>query len=206
MSDELGTARYFEYGQKEMDYLSAKDKKLGRAIERYGVIKREVNPVVFAALTESIVSQQISAKAAQTVYNRLAELGGITPENIHALSDGDVQSCGMSMRKVSYIKNAAEAAVSKAVDFDRLAGMTDREIIESLTKIKGVGVWTAEMLLIFSLNRQDVVSYGDLGIRRGIMKLYGLKELSKEKFAVYKRRYSPYGSVASLYLWTISIE
>jgi 3-methyladenine DNA glycosylase/8-oxoguanine DNA glycosylase len=108
------------------------------------------------------------------------------------------------MRKASYIKNIAEAAVSKAIDFDTLHEKSDEEIIRTLTTIKGVGVWTAEMLLIFSLMRPNVVSYGDLAIRRGMMNLYRLKELPKEKFMRYAKRYAPYGSVASLYLWELS--
>ncbi|EQB90222.1 hypothetical protein M918_01105, partial [Clostridium sp. BL8] len=99
----------------------------------------------------------------------------------------------------------AEAAISGEVDFSTLHTLTDEEIVKKLSALKGVGVWTAEMLLIFSLCRPDVVSFGDLAIRRGMMNLYGLKELPKEKFERYKKRYSPYGTVASLYLWALSV-
>jgi 3-methyladenine DNA glycosylase/8-oxoguanine DNA glycosylase len=110
----------------------------------------------------------------------------------------------MSMRKAAYIKNIANVAINKIIDFYELPQKSDAEIITSLTAIKGIGIWTAEMLLIFSLMRPNVVSYGDLAIRRGMMQLYGLKDLSKEQFARYAKRYTLYGSVASLYLWELS--
>lgn len=196
--------KYFEYGQKELEHLRRKDKKLGAAIERRGIIKRAVNLDLFSALVESVVGQQISNKAAVTVCGKLNDLCGMDAGKLHALSAKEIQTCGMSMRKATYIKNIADAAVNKVIDFDTLSQQSDTEIIEALTAIKGVGVWTAEMLLIFSLMRPDVVSYGDLAIRRGMMLLYGLKELPKEKFQRYAKRYSPYGSIASLYLWEMS--
>ncbi|HOS68838.1 MAG TPA: DNA-3-methyladenine glycosylase 2 family protein [Bacillota bacterium] len=197
----------FEYGQKEIDYLRKKDKKLGAAIDRIGMIKREVTPDTFAALVSSIVSQQISSKAADTVWNRLGLLlGTITPESIAKAEISEIQACGMSARKAGYIKGAAEAALSGQVDFNALHTLSDEEIIKKLSSLRGVGVWTAEMLLIFSLCRPDVVSFKDLAICRGMMNLYGIKEISREKFERYRKRYSPYGSVASLYLWALSVE
>ena len=194
----------FEYGERELNHLKKKDKKLGEQIDRIGLIQREVNPNTFFALVESIIGQQISGKAAATVRNRLEKLTGFRADKLSAMPADEIQSCGMSMRKAMYIKGIADAAVNKTVDFDTLKDKSDQEVIEILTKLKGVGVWTAEMLLIFSLARPDVVSYGDLAIRRGIMKLYGHKELSKEMFLRYAKRYSPYGSTASLYLWELS--
>ena len=197
----------FEYGQKEIDYLKRKDKKLGAAIDRIGMIKREVTPDSFTALVSSIVSQQISSKAADTVWNRLEVLlGTITPESIAQAEILEIQACGMSERKAGYIKGAAEAALSGQVDFTALHTLSDEEIIIKLSSLRGVGVWTAEMLLIFSLCRPDVVSFKDLAICRGMMNLYGIKEISREKFERYRKRYSPYGSVASLYLWALSVE
>lgn len=197
----------FEYSQKEIDYLKSRDKKLGAAIDRIGMIRRRIDPDPFKALISSIVAQQISSKAADTVWNRLVDLlGSITPESIVKADLSEIKSCGMSERKAGYIKGIAEAAVSGQVDFSKLHTLNDEEIIKKLSSLRGVGVWTAEMLLIFSLCRPDVVSYRDLAIRRGMMNLYGLKELPKEKFERYRKRYSPYGSVASLYLWALSAE
>lgn len=195
----------FEYGQKEIDYLRHRDKKLGAAIDKIGIIKREILPDPFTALISSIVSQQISKKAAETVQNRLNTLlGTITPESISQTDQSEIQGCGMSKRKAGYIKGIADEVITGTVDFKTLDSLTDEEIIKKLSSFHGVGVWTAEMLLIFSLGRPDVVSYKDLAICRGMMSLYGLKELPKETFERYRKRYSPYGSVASLYLWALS--
>jgi len=202
MNDNL----YFKYGEAEITHLRKRDKKLGAVIDHVGIIRRPVNPDVFSALVESIVSQQISSKAANTVCLKLHNLCGMDlgAERLAALTVEEIQSCGMSMRKAGYVKGVAEAAVSKAVDFEALFDMSDGDVIKTLTNIRGIGVWTAEMLLIFSLMRPNVISYGDLAIRRGMMRLYNLKELPKDCFERYAKRYTPHGSVASLYLWQIS--
>jgi len=190
---------------EELEALKKKDKKLAAAIERIGMIERGINKDIFSALIGSIISQQISNKAAATVKNRLISLcEEITPEQIHNTDIADIQKCGMSMRKARYIKKAGEAAYTDALDFAALKNMPDDEVIKQLSALPGIGVWTAEMLLIFSLGRRDVLSFGDLAIRRGICNLYGHKTLTKEQFMRYKKRYSPYGSIASIYLWELS--
>ncbi|AFM01025.1 HhH-GPD superfamily base excision DNA repair protein [Desulfitobacterium dehalogenans ATCC 51507] len=195
----------FPYGSKEIEYLKTRDEVLGQAIERMGMIEREVTPNLFKALISSVVSQQISKKAAETVWNRLQTLlGNISAEEIVLADLKAIQGCGMSTRKAGYIKGIAAAAQRGEVDFHKLHTLSDEEIIHSLSALPGVGVWTAEMLLIFSLCRPDVVSYRDLAIRRGMMNCYVLEELSKGTFEHYRKKYSPYGSVASLYLWAMS--
>lgn len=194
----------FEYGEKEIGYLKNRDKKLGAAIDRIGMIKREIIPDPFTALVSSIVGQQISSKAAKTVWNRLSVLlVDITPENIMQADISEIKGCGMSEKKAGYIRGIAGAAIAGEVDFCTLHTLADKEIIKKLSSLHGVGVWTAEMLLIFSLCRPDVVSCKDLAICRGMMNLYRLKEISRENFEKYRKRYSPYGSVASLYLWAL---
>ena len=195
---------FFECGEVEINHLRKKDRKLGAAIDRIGIIKREVNPDMFSALVESIVGQQISNKTAATVCRKLRELSDMEATKLHALSAPEIQACGMSMRKAGYIKGIADSAANKTVDFDALKYKTDKEIIATLSALNGVGVWTAEMLLIFSLQRPNIVSFGDLAIRRGMMNLYGHKEMPKERFMRYAKRYTPYGSIASLYLWELS--
>ena len=195
----------FDYSEQELDFLKKKDKKLCEAIERVGKIAREVTPDIFAALISSIVSQQISNKAAETVGNRLYELlGEITPQTVQKTAIEDIQKCGMSMRKAGYIKGIGDAVTSGVIDLASFPDKTDEEIISELSALNGIGVWTAEMLLIFSLGRKDVLSWGDLAIRRGICNLYHHETLTKEQFKRYKKRYSPYGSIASLYLWELS--
>jgi DNA-3-methyladenine glycosylase II len=205
MYEDNNNMHIFEYGQKEIEYLKQKDKKLGVAIDKIGMIKRKITPDPFTALVSSVVGQQISNKAAKTVLDRLYKLlGNIAPESIVRVDASEIQGCGMSLRKSEYIMGIANAAIVGEVDFSSLHTLSDDEVIDKLSALHGVGVWTAEMLLIFSLCRPDVVSYRDLAIRRGMMNLYGIKHLSKEKFETYRKRYSPYGSVASLYLWEIA--
>lgn len=195
----------FKYGQAELDYLKKRDKKLAVAIDRIGIIEREIIPDLFSALVKSIVGQQISNKAATTVWNRILEhFGEITPQGIAAATIEEIQQCGITMRKASYIKNIAEAVVNGVLKIGDFPELSDEEIIKCLSSLHGIGVWTAEMLLIFSMERPDVVSWGDLAIKRGMMKLYGHKKIDKVKFERYKKRYSPFGSVASLYLWELA--
>ncbi|MEN6462477.1 MAG: DNA-3-methyladenine glycosylase 2 family protein [Syntrophomonas sp.] len=197
----------FQYGQVELDYLKKKDKKLGLAIDRIGMIERKVIPDLFTALISSIVSQQISSKAAATVWNRMQEhFEAIMPLTIASATIEEIQQCGLSTRKAGYIKGIGEAVVQGELNISEFPQLLDSEIIKRLSSLHGVGVWTAEMLMIFSMQRPDIVSWGDLAIRRGIMNLYGLKELDKAKFERYKKRYSPYGSVASLYLWELATD
>jgi len=194
---------YFRYGEKELAHLRHADKCLAAAIDKIGIIRRRVNPDPFAALIENIIAQQISTKAASTVTGRLNALCGMDIVLLHALTIEQIQACGMSMRKAGYIKGIAQAAIDGTVNFAQLAQMPDDEVIKTLTALPGIGTWTAEMLLIFSLCRPNVVSYGDLAIRRGMIRLYGLQDLPRERFDCYTKQYAPYGSVASLYLWEI---
>jgi 3-methyladenine DNA glycosylase/8-oxoguanine DNA glycosylase len=198
---------YYKYGETEVEYLKSKCKKMAEAIDRIGMIERPILPHPFQALISSIISQQISTKAAATVKERLNKLiGAISAENILNASHESIQSCGMSNRKVTYIRGIAEAEQSGAINFDKLHKLSNEGIIEKLTALNGIGVWTAEMLMIFSLTRPDIISYGDLAIRNGIMHLYGLESLSKKEFEVYRKRFSPYSTVASLYFWVLSKE
>ena len=195
----------FSYGPLEIDHLKRRDQKLGAAIEMIGAIEREIRPDPFDALVMSIVAQQISNKAANAIRGRLRVLfGKITPDRIEGADISDMQKCGLSARKAEYIKGIAGAAGRGEIDFSRFHEMTDKDIIDQLSSLRGVGVWTAEMLLLFSLRRPDVLSWGDQAIRRAMMSLYGLNRLTREQFERYRRRYSPYGSVASLYLWALS--
>ena len=193
------------YGEKELSYLKSRDKKLALAIDELGMIRREVRTDHFEALAMSIVSQQISRKAADSIWNRLKDKFSAVSAPIFANADlDDLHKCGISLRKAGYIKGIAEAVMNKVIDFDEFTSMGDDEIIKKLSSLPGIGIWTAEMFLIFSMCRMDVVSWGDLAIRRGMINLYGLKELTREQFEKYRKRYSPYGSVASLYIWASS--
>ena len=197
--------KYFAYGTAETDYLARKDKRLASVIERIGPIRREVRPDLFDALMHAIVGQQIATKAQQTVWARLEHaLGQVTPATVDSMDAEALQRLGLSFRKVGYMKGAARKALQGELHVEALRHMDDASVSEALCKLDGVGVWTAEMLMLFSLQRPDVLSFGDLAIHRGLRMLYRHKKLSRERFEVYRRRFSPYGSVASLYLWAVA--
>lgn len=196
---------YFEYGQEEMEYLKSKDKHLAEVIDRIGKIERTVNPDLFSALINAIVGQQISTKAQQTVWKRMYNLlGEITPVSILNRSKEDLQGIGLSFRKVDYIRNIAQKVADKELDLEALHGMNDEDLCAELSNLKGIGKWTAEMIMLFSMQRKNILSYGDLAILRGMRMLYHHREITNEKFQKYWRRYSPYASIASLYLWAIA--
>lgn len=199
---------YFCYGEKEINTLKQRDKRLAALIERMGKIQRPITPDLFTALVKNIIEQQISVLAAITVNQRLLELcmGEYTPERIIQLSEQQIQQCGMTMRKAGYILGIAQEVIAGRLDLAQIPYMPDNDVIHTLTQLKGIGIWTAEMLLISSLNRPDILSWGDLAIQRGIMRLYRHKTLDKIRFERYRKRYSPYGSTASLYLWALSKE
>ena len=197
--------QYFIYGQKEIDFLSRKDKRLASAMERIGPIQREVRPDLFDALMHSIVGQQIATKAQQTVWARLVlALGEVTPETIDGAETATLQGVGLSFRKVGYMKAAARKVLLGELDVEALRLMDDASLCATLCALDGVGVWTAEMLMLFSLQRPDVLSFGDLAILRGLRMLYRHREVSRDRFEIYRRRYSPYGSAASLSLGAIA--
>ncbi len=197
--------QHFQYGKKEIEHLKKADKRLAEAIEKVGVIKRGVNPDLFSALVNSIVGQQISTKAQQTIWARMTQsLGEVSPDTVDALSLEELQKFGITFKKAEYIKSLATKVLSGEFDIHALNEMTDEEVCAELSKLKGIGVWTAEMLMIFSMQRPDILSYGDLAIHRGMRMLYRHRSIDKTKFEKYRERYTPYASVASLYLWAIA--
>ena len=195
----------FRYGEQEIAHLKKADSALGKAIDQIGPLEREVIPDLFAALVSSIVAQQISSKAAETVWLRLqAYCKEITPQSIAAASVEGIQQQGLSMRKATYIKEAANKVLSGELDIAALAMLSDEEVCLRLSALKGIGIWTAEMLMTFSLQRPNILSFGDLAIHRGLRMLYRHRSIDKKLFEKYRRRYAPYNSVAALYLWAIS--
>lgn len=199
--------QYFSYGQAEVGYLASRDPALGAAMARIGHIDRAVIPDLFAALINSIAGQQISGKALATVWARLcARLGEITPDSVLAAGEDGLRACGLSGRKAGYMLAAARAVADGTLDIHSLVDKPDRQVIDTLTALPGVGRWTAEMLLIFSLRRPDVLAFDDLGIRKGLCRLYGWDGITREQFEQCRAQFSPHGTVASLYLWHIAAE
>lgn len=196
---------YFSYGEKEINYLKKKDKRLGAVIEQMGRIERVVDRDLFSSVVHHIVGQQISSKAQATIWQRLVDaLGVVQAETIVAREASELQALGMSMRKAEYIRDFALKVHTGAFDLERIASLPDDEAIKELVSLKGIGVWTAEMILLFCLQRPDILSYDDLAIQRGLRMLYHHKKIDRHLYEKYKKRYSPYGSVASLYIWAVA--
>lgn len=201
----MNETQYFEYGDKEIEYLKSKDTALGKAMDEIGHVYREVIPDMFMALINSIIGQQISTKAQETIWIRFQTMfDPVTPDHIQSIPTEEIQKCGISMRKSEYIKEIANSVMDGSLDLLALQEMSDEDVAKRLSQIKGIGVWTAEMLMIFSMQRPDVLSWDDMAILRGMRMLYRHRKITPELFAKYKRRYSPCSTVASLYLWKIS--
>ena len=196
---------YFQYTTKETDYLSQKDKRLGEAIQKIGPIQREVDTDLFSAVVHHIIGQQISTKAQATIWQRMREtLGTVDAEHILAAGVPQLQKLGMTFRKAEYITDFAQKVQSGEFDLEGIWQKPDEEAIRELSSLKGIGVWTTEMILLFCMQRPDVFSYDDLAIQRGLRMLYHHRKIDRKLFAKYRRRFSPYCSVASLYLWAIA--
>ena len=190
--------------EEALPFLARKDRRMAAAIAEIGCILRTATPGLFPGLAQSIIGQQISMKAADTVWQRLCSLlGEVTPDRVAAAETATLCACGMSARKTAYLQGAAEAFLDGRIDEAALENAPDEAVIAALTQLKGVGRWTAEMLLIFTLGRQDVMSVGDFGLRKGLCMLYHHQDMPPERFQRYARRFSPYGTAASLILWEI---
>ena len=185
---------YFAYGEEETDYLKKKDKRMAEVIDRIGHVERKVDTDLFSAVVHHIVGQQISTKAQET----------INAETVLAAGVSKLQSLGMTFRKAEYITDFAEKVHTGVFDLEGIWQKSDEEAIRELSSLKGIGVWTAEMILLFCMQRPDVLSCDDLAIQRGLRMVYHHRKIDRGLFEKYRRRFSPYGSVASLYLWAVS--
>lgn len=193
--------------------LAAADPVMADLIERLGPLdfatrlrrRKEERPAdAFGALLRSIVGQQLSTKAARAIYLRMLDLfdGPPTPEAVLALTEDDLRGIGFSRRKVEYVHDLSRHVLSGELDLDHLAKLGDEEAIEEISAVRGLGRWTAEMFLLFHLGRPDVISGGDLGIRKAIMVEYGLPAMPTPKEVEERSQaWSPNRSLASLYLW-----
>ncbi|MDO4284206.1 MAG: DNA-3-methyladenine glycosylase 2 family protein [Eubacteriales bacterium] len=196
---------YFHYGTSETEYLKAKDRVLGDVIEKIGHIDRETDTDLFSSVVHHIIGQQISTKAQATIWARMKEqFGEVTPESIAASDTGALQSLGMTFRKAGYIKDFAEKVKCGEFALQEISRLPDDEAILALASLKGIGVWTAEMILLFCLQRPDIFSFDDLAIQRGLRMVYHHRKIDRRLFEKYRRRFSPYCSVASLYLWAVA--
>ena len=196
---------YFEYGEKELSYLRQKDKRLCEVIDRIGPIERTVDTDLFSSVVHHIIGQQISTKAQATIWQRMQDvLGVVNAETILAAGVPKLQSLGMTFRKAEFITDFAEKVHNGAFNLDAVEHMSDEDAIGALSSLKGIGVWTAEMILLFCMQRPDIFSYDDLAIQRGLRMVYHHRSIDRQRFEKYRRRFHPYCSVASLYLWAVA--
>lgn len=197
--------------KKALEFLK-KDVKLKRIIEKYDLPDWSKESDLFEDIVESIINQQLSGKAAATIFGRFKKLfthsasSGQddkfpTPEQILKVYDEEIRECGVSFQKINYIKGLSTAIVKKELDLDNLKNLIDEDVIKELTKIKGIGRWTAEMILIFSLKRPDIFSVGDLGLRIAVSKLYNIDREDKIRIEKKSKIWSPHRSLVSWFLW-----
>ena len=190
--------------RKAVNHLKTSDPVLRGIIERVGPCRMEYSDPEFCSLAEAIVYQQLNGKAAVTIFKRFSELAGepLTAVGILKLSDEQLRSVGLSRQKASYLKDLAAKTASGLLDFKKLPEFSDDEVIKHLTQVKGIGVWTAHMFLMFSLRRANVLPTGDYGVQVAVKKHYKKRKLPKPKdMEKIARAWEPYRSVACWYLW-----
>jgi len=209
--------------RRAVSHLKKADPVMRAIIERIGPFHMQFAPAEFHSLAEAIVYQQLNGKAAESIFKRLAAIAGdpLTPEGILKLSDEQMRSVGLSKQKSAYLKDLAAKTSTRLLDFAKLPELPDAEVIEHLTQVKGIGVWTAQMFLMFSLKRADVLPTGDFGVRMAMYKHYldvqrtkttnksvakkGRKKKIKlptpEQMEKIAKSWEPYRSVACWYLW-----
>ena len=216
--------------RKAINHLKKSDPVMRAIIKRIGPCRMQFGPPEFHSLAEAIVYQQLNGKAAETIFQRFAALAGepLTPGGILKLSDEQMRGAGLSKQKSGYLKDLATKTATGILDFARISGLSDAEVIEHLTQVKGIGVWTAQMFLMFTLKRENVLPTGDFGVRMAIYKHYlevqrakvakkssagktpakvkkgpkpKIKLPTPEEMEKIAKRWEPYRSVACWYLW-----
>ena len=198
---------HYDLDNEKVKYLISTDEKLGKLIRYINKTELIIEEDGFKCIVKYIIGQQISDKARETIWQRVCAIWkNITPEKILEIEDNELRRVGLSERKINYIKILASAVVSKDINFCDFKELTNEEIIKKLTALKGIGQWTAEMYLIFSLGRENVLSKGDGTIRRTIQWMYDLEKLpSSEILLKYFSSWTQYATIVSSYLWK-SIE
>lgn len=193
--------------EQAAEYLAAHDPVLVPVIKRAGLCTIRPHKNYYQELVDSIISQQLSIKAAATIFGRFKDLFGgdfPSPEEILSKDIEELRSVGLSRGKAMYVRDLAQHVVDGKVKFDHLDSLSNEEVIAELTAVKGIGEWTAHMFMMFCMGRMDVLAHGDLGIKNGIQKLYGLKkqpDAAGVQRIAKKNQWHPYESVACWYIW-----
>ncbi|RFU63251.1 DNA-3-methyladenine glycosylase [Bacillus sp. V59.32b] len=193
---------YFTIDDDRVRQLSQADPKLKKLIEVVGIIDIPLNTDYYRSIVKQIIGQQLSLKAAATIVGRVQQVWqDFNPELLDEMEDEHIRSAGVSRPKISYIRDLAQKHKLKEVDFSTIHLLEDEEVITTLTSVKGIGKWTAEMFLIFSLGRLDVLSYGDVSIKNSIRWLYQIGKDEPLDLDHFYEKWKPYNSIVSLYLW-----
>jgi len=190
--------------RKAINHLKRSDPVLAAIIERVGPCRMEFGEPTFHSLAEAILYQQLNGKAAVSIFERFAGLAGnpLTPEGILKLTDAEMRGVGLSKQKTAYLRDLAERTKAGLVNFERLLELPDEGVIKHLTQVKGVGVWTAHMFLMFTLRRPDILPTGDYGVQAAIKKHYRKRKWPKpEVMEKIAKPWAPYRSIACWYLW-----
>lgn len=186
-------------------HLAASCPHMRQLVADFGHCQLQTQPDGFQMLVRSITSQQISAYAARAISGRLLERiapGPLNAENVRECGEDGLRVVGYSARKASYVLGLAAEVLDRGLDLNALADLSDEEVVGRLVEVRGIGIWTAHMFLIFSLGRPDVLPYGDLGVRQALRRFHGLDELPNKRRAIeLARPWRPYASVASWYCW-----
>jgi len=194
--------------QKGIEYLVSKDEDIKNLYSCYGLLELKPRKNYFRSLVSSIISQQLSNKAASTILRRFVEIFEKdkfpSPEDIVNTPKHRIRKAGLSNMKTSYVVGLSEAVINQEIQLEELSSKTNDQIKIELTKLRGIGPWTAEMFLMFCLNRPDIFPLTDLGIQKGFTRLLGMKNLAKARFMKsYSKRWKPFRTTVSLYLWEI---
>ena len=188
--------------KKDLESLKAKDPILSKYIEESLIPSRYYADSFFISIVQALIGQLISNKSASTIYSRLNKLlNTVTVDNFLNEAEANIIACGIYKKKYDQIQIIAKSVKSGILDARELILLTDKEIIEILSNYAGIGLWSAQMIMMHGLKRPDILAFGDFGVRSGIMKVYGLDSLCKSEFNEIKKRLSPYGTIASLYFW-----
>jgi len=190
--------------RKAINHLKSSDPILSAVIDRIGPCKIEYGDPTFHSLAEAILYQQLNGKAAVTIFNRFTELAGnpLTPAGILKLTDAEMRGVGLSRQKTAYLRDLSEKTQAGLLEFERMPEMTEDDVISHLTQVKGVGVWTAHMFLMFTLRRPDVLPTGDYGIQAAMKKHYKKRKWPKpDVMHKIAKPWAPYRSIACWYLW-----
>lgn len=188
---------------KEVKYLIEKNPELLQLFQRKDEVIVNIDDDYFVSLVGTIVAQQLSSKVVQVIYGRLMNLFDlkINAQKIMSIPDESLRNIGLSYQKIKYLKSLSQCYIDKTIDFTQIEEMSNDEVIEMLVKIKGIGVWSAQMFLMFSLGREDVFSVLDLGLRNGAKKFFNQPDLTQEEILSISENWKPYRSIVSHYLW-----